>query len=79
MDRSHAWVQRGQEHVEPRPMHWGDNLTLVGAIRRTGWVTLGTTWRAMHSAAFLTWGRRALVPRLRPGDIILLDNLKAHT
>ena len=60
-------------------MNWGDNLTLVGAIRRTGWVTLGTKWRAMHSPAFLPWVRRALAPRLRLGDIVLLDNLKAHT
>ena len=37
MGRSHAWVKRGEEYVEPRPMNWGDNLTLVGAIRRRGW------------------------------------------
>ena len=79
MGRSHAWVLRGREHVEARPMNWGDNLTLVGAVRRTGWVTLGTKWQAMNSAAFLRWVRRSLVPRLRPRDIVLLDNLKAHT
>ena len=44
MGRSHAWVKRGEEYVEPRPMNWGDNLTLVGAIRRRGWVTLSTKW-----------------------------------
>ena len=38
MGRSHAWVLRGHEYVEARPMNWGDNLTLVGAIRRDGWV-----------------------------------------
>jgi transposase len=79
MGRSHAWVLRGREHVEPRPMNWGDNLTLVGAVRRTGRVTLATKWQAMTSAIFLRWVRRALIPRLRPGDIVLLDNLKAHT
>ena len=47
MGRSHAWVLRGQEYVEPRPMNWGENLTLIGAIRRTGWVTLNT-WRAVN-------------------------------
>ena len=31
MGRSHAWVQRGQEYVEARPMNWGDTLTLIGA------------------------------------------------
>lgn len=78
MGRSHAWVQRGQEYVEPRPRNWGDNLTLIGAIRATGWVTLGTCWRAMNTAIFVRWVRTRLAPRLRRGDIVLLDNLRAH-
>ena len=78
MGRSHAWVLRGQEYVEPRPMNWGENLTLIGAIRRTGWVTLNTKWRAVNTRFFVEWVRRRLAPRLRPHDIVLLDNLKAH-
>jgi hypothetical protein len=78
MGRSHAWVRRGQEYVEPRPMNWGDNLSLIGAIRRTGWVTLNTKWRAVNTPFFVDWVRRRLAPRLRPHDIVLLDNLKAH-
>jgi transposase len=78
MGRSHVWVPRGEEYVEPRPMNWGDNLTLVGAIRRDGWVTLNTKWRAMNRRAFIDWVRRRLAPRLRVGDIVVLDNLQAH-
>jgi transposase len=78
MGRSHVWVQRGEEYVEPRPMNWGDNLTLVGAIRRSGWVVLSTKWRAMNNVAFIAWVRRRLAPRLRRGDIVVLDNLPAH-
>ena len=78
MGRSHAWVPRGEEYVEARPMNWGDNLTMVGAIRRDRWVTLSTRWRAMTKVRFLLWVRRSLVPHLRPGDIVLMDNLQAH-
>lgn len=78
MGRSHAWVKRGEEYVEPRPMNWGDNLTLVGAIRRRGWVVLSTKWRAMTKVAFIEWVRRRLAPRLHRGDIVVLDNLSAH-
>ena len=78
MGRSHAWVQRGTEYVEARPMNWGDNLTMIGALRREGWVTLSTKWRAVNTEAFLTWVRRHLAPRLRSGDVVVLDNLKAH-
>lgn len=78
MGRSHVWVKRGEEYVEPRPMNWGDNLTLVGAVRRRGWVALSTKWRAMNTIAFIEWVRRQLAPRLCRGDIVLLDNLQAH-
>jgi transposase len=78
MGRSHAWVQRGEEYIEPRPMNWGTNLTLLGAVRLDGWVTLGTKWKSVRADDFVAWVRDRLAPRLRAGDIVLLDNLPAH-
>ena len=78
MGRSHVWVQRGEEYVDARPMNWGNNLALVGAIRRDGWVVLNTKWRAMTKGIFLKWVRRRLAPRLHHGEIVLRDNLQAH-
>jgi hypothetical protein len=78
MGRSHAWVQRGQEFVEARPMNWGHNLPMIGAIRPTGWVTLNTKWKAVNTASFVDGVRTRLAPRLRPRDIVILDHLKAH-
>jgi transposase len=79
MGRSHAWVRRGAEYVEPRPVNWGRNLTLIGAIRHDRWVTLSTRWQAVTSVSFTTWVRDRLAPRLRRGDVVVLDNLRAHT
>ena len=78
MGRSHAWLPRGQEWIEPRPRNWGDNLSLVGAMRLEGWVTLATAWGAITTPRFVAWVRRHLVRHLRPGDIVVLDNLAAH-
>jgi transposase len=78
MGRSHAWVLRGEEYVEPRPMNWGDNLSLIGAVRLGGWVTLGTQWKAVKAKDFTAWVRDRLAPRLQPGDIVFLDNLRPH-
>lgn len=78
MGRSHAWVRRGEVLVEPRPMNWGDSLTLVGAIRSDRWLTLSTMWGAMTGTRFVRWVRQRLVPQLRRGDIVLLDNLPVH-
>lgn len=78
MGRSHAWLLRGTELIEPRPRNWGDNLTLVGAIRVDRWLTLVTAWGAMTTPRFIGWVRQRLLRHLRPGDVVLLDNLTAH-
>jgi transposase len=78
MGRSHAWLPRGEILIETRPMTWGDNLALVGTIRVDKWLTLATSWGAMNRARFIQWVRRHLVRHLRPGDIVVLDNLAAH-
>lgn len=33
---------------------------------------------AMHGSAFLAYVEQILVPTLRPGDIVVMDNLPAH-
>ena len=78
MGRSHAWWPRGTVLIEPRPMNWGANLTLVGAIRVDCWLTQATYWGALNTARFVAWVRRYLVRRLRRGDIVVMDNLAAH-
>ena len=59
-------------------MNWGQNLSMLGAVRLDGWVTLGTKWKSVRTDDFVGWVRDRLAPRLRPGDIVLLDNLRAH-
>jgi transposase len=78
MSRSHVWVPKGEEYVEPRAINWGDNLTMIGAIRRRRWVTLGTHWRGTTHEKFQRWVRRRLAPQLRPGDVVLMDRLAVH-
>jgi transposase len=78
MGRSHAWILKGHELVDPRPMNWGTNLTMIGAIGERGWVTMGTIFGTANAARFVAWVRRRLAPRLRKGDVVVLDNAKAH-
>jgi transposase len=78
MSRSHAWVKRGTEFVDHVPMNWGTNLTLIGAIRLTGWVVLSTMFATTNKDRFVDWLRKRLLPKLTQGDVIVMDNLKAH-
>lgn len=78
MSRSHAWMKRGTELIDRLPMNWGKNLTLLGAIRRRGWVVMNTMFETTNADRFVEWLRKKLLPRLRRGDVLVMDNLKAH-
>lgn len=78
MSRSHAWVKRGEEFIDRVPMNRGKNLTLMGAIRRRGWVILSTIWATANSDRFVAWLAMKLLPKLRRGDVVVMDNLQAH-
>lgn len=78
MGRSHVWVPRGEQYYDPRPMNRGKNLTMIGAIRCDGWLAMGTTWQATNTESFAQWVRDRLAPKLRPEDIVVMDNLGAH-
>jgi transposase len=78
MTRSHAWVKKGCEYIERTPMNWGTNLTLLGAMRVTGWVLLSTMFATTNKERFVKWLGEQLLPRLKRGDVLVLDNLSAH-
>jgi hypothetical protein len=78
MTRSHAWVKKGHEFVERTPMNWGTNLTLLGAMRLSGWVQMSTMFASTNKDRFVQWLAERLLPKLSRGDILVLDNLSAH-
>jgi transposase len=57
--------------------HW-KTTTFVGALRLSGVTAPMTLGAAMTGAAFLAYVEQVLVPTLRPGDIVVMDNLPAH-
>ncbi|WP_438382507.1 transposase [Asaia sp. BMEF1] len=52
--------------------------TFTGALRATGLTAPFVHDGAMNGAVFQTYVEQVLVPTLRPGDIVILDNLPAH-
>src|SRR2546422_157887 len=78
MSRSHTWVKRGTEYIDPVPMNWGTTLTLLGAMRLDGWVVWRTMFATANADRFVAWLTRDLLPKLRLGDVLVMDNLRAH-
>lgn len=57
--------------------HW-KTTTLVCALRCEGLVAPWVIDGPINGEGFRVWVQRVLVPALRPGDIVVLDNLGAH-
>jgi transposase len=57
--------------------HW-KTTTLVAALRRNGLAAPMIVDGAMDGEMFAAYARDALAPALRPGDIVVMDNLPAH-
>lgn len=57
--------------------HWRV-ITLLGALRSTGVAAAMTVDAPTDADVFLVFVEHCLVPALRPGDVVAMDNLGAH-
>lgn len=78
MTRTRARAPRGKRAVAVVPRNRGRVLTMIGAMSLDGFEALMQVVGGTSAAVFETFVREHLGPRLRPGDIVVLDNLKAH-
>lgn len=68
----------GQRVVEATPGTSGTHYTLVASLGWQGVSAPGLLEGAMDQATFELYVEQGLAPTLRPGDIVLMDNLRAH-
>ena len=57
--------------------HW-KTTTFVGALRSTGMVAPMVLDGPINGVSFQAYIDQVLVPELRPGDIVIMDNLGSH-
>jgi transposase len=78
MGRLYGRAPRGERLRAGVPHgHW-NTITFVGALRPSGMIAPMLLEGPMIHAWFLAYVLQVLVPTLRPGDIVVLDNLAAH-
>jgi transposase len=78
MARRHGRAPRGQRLRMSVPHgHW-KTTTFVGALRRTGMVAPMVLDGPINGCAFQAYVDQVLVPELRPGDVVVMDNLGSH-
>ena len=78
MAREYGRAPRGQRAPGAKPWQRGQHVTMVGALGLVGVVAAMTVEGFVDGAAFLAFVQEVLVSHLRPGQVVVLDNLKAH-
>ena len=74
----YAWSPKGKRAFGSAPRNWGKNVTLLASITPEGLgpclAVEGPTTRDVFEAYL----ERVLAPTLRPGRVVVVDNLSAH-
>lgn len=78
MTRLYGWAPHDQRARGSAPRNHGRNITLVAALAPDGlqvpWLIEG----AMDASTFEWYIAEQLGPTLRPGQVVVLDNLSVH-
>jgi len=78
MTRTYGRSPIGTRLIEKVPSGRWQTTTFLGALRIDGFVAPLTVDGAINGPLFLAWVQQHLVPALRPGDIVVMDNLSSH-
>ena len=78
MTRRRGRAPRGQRcHASAPCGHW-QTTTMISSIRLDGSTACMAISGATNTEVFRTYVREVLCPELRPGDLVIMDNLAPH-
>jgi transposase len=74
----YAYAPRGKRAIGTVPRNYGANLTLIASLSVQGRGEAMLLDGSADAAAFEAYVEQILAPSLRPGQIVILDNLSIH-
>lgn len=78
MRREHGWAPRGVRVYGTKPQRSWKTISIIGAMRLGEQPRLMTHRGSVKGPVFRRFVRACLVPFLRPGDLVVMDNLNMH-
>src|SRR5712671_8064599 len=78
MTRTHGRARRGERLVAKVPHGRWQTLTFLAALRSDRIDAPCVIDGPINGASFLAYVEQMLVPTLKPGDIVIIDNLGSH-
>ncbi len=76
--RRYGRAPAGRRLDQAMPLHSGPNVTLLAALTADGLGALLSVNGAVNGDVFAAYLDQVLGPTLRPGDVVVLDNLSVH-
>ncbi|AMJ64718.1 hypothetical protein AXW84_04190 [Hymenobacter sp. PAMC 26628] len=76
--RTHGRAIGGRRVGGAVPLRRGSSLTLIGALSVRGLGAVQVLKGALPQRSFALYVAHCLAPTLRPGDVLVLDNLAVH-
>jgi transposase len=77
MTRTYGRAPAGQRVYTDAPGHW-ESITMTCGLRLSGVTAAMAFPGATNADLFETYVEEVLVPELRPGDVVVWDNVKPH-
>lgn len=74
----YARAPRGERAYGKAPRNWGKNVTLISSITVDGMGPSMSIEGSSDTESFGLYMRDVLVPQLKSGQIVLMDNLSVH-
>jgi transposase len=74
----YGWSRRGKRVCFEVPRNWGANVTLLSSMSVEGMGPSLAVEGPTTREAFETYLERVLAPWLKPGQIVVMDNLSSH-
>jgi transposase len=78
MTRLYGRAPKGERVVGSVPQNYGQNVTVLAALGPQGLHAMMTVEGATDAEVFRAYVKYVLGPTLASGDIVVLDNLRAH-
>ena len=78
MTRRYGRSRLGTRLVEKTPCGRWQTTTFLGALRAEGFIAPLTIEGPINGPLFRAWVEQHLAPALKPGDIVVMDNLSSH-
>jgi transposase len=78
LTRLYARAPKGERAYGKAPRNWGKNVTLIAAMSAQGMGASMSVEGATDGSAFQTYVEHFLLPTLKKGQVVVMDNLQVH-